>query len=91
MKSGNEYLFSIPYTPETNGTIEMFFSQIKHQLKLNKKVLKFKELQEEVKIAIKKVKKENYKKYFLYAYDKQKLKLPTRKTISLKKIKTYKV
>jgi len=91
VKSGNEYLFSIPYTPETNGTIEMFFSQIKHQLKLNKKVLKFKELQEEVKIAIKKVKKENYKKYFLYAYDKQKLKLPTRKTISLKKIKTYKV
>ena len=91
VKSGNEYLFSIPYTPETNGTIEMFFSQIKHQLKLNKKVLKFKELQEEVKIAIKKVKKENYKKYFLYAYDKQKLKLPTRKTTSLKKIKTYKV
>jgi len=30
LKSNNKYLFSIPYTPKTNGTIEMFFNQIKH-------------------------------------------------------------
>ena len=42
----------------------MFFSQLKHYLKLNKKVLKFDELNEEVKQAIKKVSKDNYKNYF---------------------------
>ena len=39
----NKYLFSIPYTPKTN-VIEIVFSQIKHYLKLNKKVLRFNEL-----------------------------------------------
>lgn len=39
----NNYLFSVPYTPKTN-VIEMFFNQIKHYLKLNKKVLKSDEL-----------------------------------------------
>ena len=34
--SGNKYLFSIPYTPHTNGAIEAYFNQIKHYLKLNK-------------------------------------------------------
>lgn len=37
-ESNNNYLFSIPYTPKTN-VIEMFFNQIKHYLKLNKKFL----------------------------------------------------
>ena len=41
--SGNKYLFTVPYTPKTND-IEMWFNQIKHTLKLNKKVLKFNEL-----------------------------------------------
>ena len=36
--SGNKYLFTVPYTPKTNA-IEMWFNQIKHTLKLNKKVL----------------------------------------------------
>lgn len=57
--SGNKYLFSIPYTPYTNGAIEAYFNQIKHYLKLNKKVLKFNEIEKEVKKAIKKVKKYN--------------------------------
>ena len=35
----------------------MFFNQIKHYLKLNKKVLKYDELVVEIKNAIKKVKK----------------------------------
>ena len=36
--SGNKYLFTVPYTPKTNA-IEMWFNQIKHKLKLNKKVI----------------------------------------------------
>ena len=71
--SGNKYLFSIPYTPHTNGAIEAYFNQIKHYLKLNKKVLKFNELKEETKKAINKVSKENYKNYFNYAYKKDDL------------------
>ena len=56
IKSGNKYLFSVPYTPSTNP-IENYFNQIKHTLKLNKKVLKFDKLKKEVEKAIKKVKK----------------------------------
>jgi len=40
INSGNKYLFSIPYTPKTNAPIENYFNQIKHYLKLNKKVVK---------------------------------------------------
>ena len=40
INSGNKYLFTVPYTPKTNP-IEAYFNQIKHYLKLNKKVLKF--------------------------------------------------
>ena len=43
----------------------MFFNQIKHYLKLHKKVLKFKELEKEVKPI-------NYKNYFEFAYNKKK-------------------
>jgi hypothetical protein len=55
INSGNKYLFSLPYTPKTNRTIEEFFNQIKHYLKLNKKVLKYDELVVEIKNAIKQV------------------------------------
>lgn len=51
LESGNKYLFSVPYTPKTN-VIEMVFNQIKHYLKLNKKVLKYPELKREVGKAI---------------------------------------
>ena len=67
--SGDKYLFTVPYTPKTNA-IEMWFNQIKHTLKLNKKVLKFNELKLEVKKSIKKVTKMNYENYFEYAYNK---------------------
>ena len=50
----------------------MWFNQIKHLLKLNKKVLQFNELKLEVKKSIRKVKK-NYENYFEYAYNKKKL------------------
>jgi hypothetical protein len=32
IKSGNQYLFTIPYSPITNA-IEMYFNQIKHTFK----------------------------------------------------------
>jgi len=59
IESGNKYLFSVPYTPKTN-VIEMVFNQIKHYLKLNKKVLKYPELKREVGKAISKIKPMNY-------------------------------
>ena len=71
LDSGNKYLFTVPYTPKTNA-IEMWFNQIKHTLKLNKKVLKFNELKLEVKKSIRKVKTNNYENYFEYAYNKSK-------------------
>lgn len=86
--SGNKYLYSIPYTPTTNP-IENFFSQLKHYLKLNKKVLKFDDIKIEIKNAIAKIKPEHYKNYFLYAYKKEELKLPSKNSTRQKKLKNY--
>ena len=49
INSDNKYLFSLPYTPRCN-VIENWFNQIKHYLKLNKKVLKYDELVIEIKM-----------------------------------------
>ena len=88
--SGNKYLFTVPYTPKTNS-IEMFFNQIKHYLKLNRRVLKFKELEKEVKNAIKKVKKKiNYKNYFEYTYGKKLDYKPRGRSILHRRPKIYK-
>ena len=87
-KSGNKYLFSVPYSPETN-VIEMFFNQFKHYLKLTNKVLKYDELTKEVTVSIGKVKKQNYKNYFNYAYKKKKITTPIVKQ-RLRKAKVYK-
>lgn len=71
--------------------MEEYFNQIKHYLKLNKKVLRFDELKEEVKRAIKNVKKENYKNYFNNAYNKDIYKNYIKKDSTLKrKLKNYK-
>ena len=91
INSGNNYLFSIPYTPATNSPIENCFNQIKHYLKLNKNVLKYDELNNEIKDAIHNVKKENYVYGFNYAYKKENLKPYTTKTSTLfRKPKLYK-
>ena len=86
INTNNKYLFSVPYTPKTN-CVEMYFNQIKYYLKLNKKVLRFNTLKIEVKNAIDKVKPENYKNYFNYAYKKEDNKNYNRK-ISTRKRKT---
>jgi transposase len=90
INSGNKYLFTIPYTPKCNA-IEQYFNQIKHYLKLNKKVLKYDELVIEIKNAIKQVKKENYKNYFENAYNKDAYKDYVKKDSTLKRTpKNYK-
>ena len=67
LKSGNKYLFSVPYTPKTNA-IEMWFNQIKTYIKKNRNVYTFEGLDKNIEKAIEKVKPENYKNYFDYAY-----------------------
>ena len=62
-----QYLFSVPHS-HTANTIEMFFKSNKTFIKI---VLKFDELEQEVKNAIYKVKKENYKNYYTYTYKKK--------------------
>ena len=91
INSGNKYLFAIPYTPKTNAPIEQYFNQIKHYLKLNKKVLKYDDLKIEIKNAIKNVTNENYQNYFNNAYNKDAYKGYVRKTSTRKRTpKTYK-
>lgn len=41
LKSGNKYLFSVPYNPETNSPIESYFNQIKTYIKKNRDVYTF--------------------------------------------------
>ena len=44
----------------------------------------------EIRNAFKKIKKINYKNYFLYAFDKKKLKLPSGVSTLRRKLKFYK-
>lgn len=67
-KSGNDYLFAISYTPHTNTTIESYFNQVKGYLKKQRNIKNFQELEQNVKKSIERVKPENYKNYFEYAY-----------------------
>lgn len=90
-KSGNEYLFAIPYTPKTNNPIEAYFNQIKTYMKKNRNVENFQELEKNVEKAINKVKPENYKNYFEYAYNlKEGYELKRKSSTRRKKLKNYK-
>lgn len=90
INSGNKYLFSVPYNPQVNA-IENWFSQFKHYLKLNKRLLKYDELNKAIKKAISKIRTSNYAKYFNYAYKKEAFKHIIRKSSTLKrKLKNYK-
>jgi transposase len=89
LKSGNKYLFTIPYSPVTNS-VEMYFNQIKTYIKKNRDVYTFNGLKNNIDKAIDKVKPENYKNYFQYSYGIQedityKRKPSTRK----RKLKNY--
>ena len=52
-KSGNHYLFCVPYTPKSDA-IEEYFNQIKFYLKKNRNVENYKQLENNVNIAINK-------------------------------------
>jgi transposase len=67
LKSGNKYLFTVPYSPITNA-VEMYFNQIKTYIKKKRDVYSFEVLGQNIDKAIDKVKPENYKNYFDYAY-----------------------
>jgi hypothetical protein len=89
-KSGNHYLFCVPYTPKTDA-IEQYFNQVKIYLKKDKNVANFQELEKNVEKAIDKVKPENYKNYFEYAYNlKEEYELKRKLSTLRRKLKIYK-
>ena len=90
IESGNDYLFSVPYTPKTN-TIEQYFNQIKTYLKKHRNVENFNKLKINVNKAIDRVKPENYKNYFNNAYNlKGNIKLQRKPSTRRRKQKQYK-
>jgi transposase len=89
-ESGNQYLHSVPYTPVTNP-IESWFNQLKYYLKQNKSILRYNELNKSVAHAIAKIKPENYKNYFNYAYDKKQFKIPSKYSTRMRTLKKYKI
>ena len=89
-KSGNHYLFAVPYTPKTDA-IEQYFNQVKTYLKKDRNVENFQELEKNVEKAINKVKPENYKNYFEYAYNlKEGYELKRKSSTRRRKLKIYK-
>jgi hypothetical protein len=66
--SGNNLLYTCPYHPRLNS-IEQFFNQMKYYMKLYESK-NFMELKENIHKSITYIKEENYKNYFIYAYNK---------------------
>jgi len=90
-KSGNKYLFAVPYTPRSNLPIEAYFNQIKNTLKKDRNVENYQQLEKNVDRAIEKVKPENYKNYFEYAYNlKDGMEMKRIPSTRRKKLKIYK-
>ena len=90
-KSGNHYLFAVPYTPRSNLPIEAYFNQIKTYMKKNRNVENYEQLEKNVENAIDKVKPENYKNYFEYAYNlKEGYELKRKPSTRRRKLKIYK-
>ena len=89
-ESGNYLVYTCPYHPRLNS-IEQFFNQMKHYIKLDKPNT-FTALDESVKTSIYKIKEENYENYFIYAYNKDyyKNKLNNKKYTKRRTIKIYK-
>jgi transposase len=88
--SGNHYLFAVPYTPNTDE-IEQYFNQIKTYMKKDRNVGNYQQLEHNVDKAIEKVKKENYKNYFEYAYNlKEGYELKGKSSTRRRKLKIYK-
>jgi len=91
IKSGNTYLFAVPYTPRSNLPIEAYFNQIKTYMEKDRNVGNYQQLEHNVDKAIEKVKKENYKNYFEYAYNlKEGYELKRKPSTRRRKLKIYK-
>ena len=71
VKSGNQILYSVPYTPKSNS-IEQYFNQLKYYLKKYRNVNDFQQLKQNVQSAIHKIKPQNYANYFKDVYDRKK-------------------
>jgi len=89
-ESGNYLLYTVSYHPRLNS-IEQFFNQMKHYIKLDKPNT-FTGLDRSVKSSIEKIKEENYANYFIYAYNKDyyKNKVNTKKYTKRRTLKIYK-
>jgi transposase len=89
-ESGNYLVYTCPYHPRLNS-IEQFFNQMKHYIKLDKPNT-FTALDGSVKSSIEKIKEENYENYFIYAYNKDyyKNKLNNKKYTKRRTLKIYK-
>jgi transposase len=86
--SGNFLLYTIPYHPRLNA-IEQWFNQVKHYIKLDKPST-FIKLKESLSNSILKIKIDNYKNYFIYAYNKEIYKKNSKKSSKYKQPKIYK-
>lgn len=87
-ESGNYLVYTCPYHPRLNS-IEQFFNQMKHYIKLDKPNT-FTALDGSVKSSIDKIKPTNYENYFIYAYNKDYYKNKTNK-IKYTKRRTLKI
>lgn len=89
-ESGNYLVYTCPYHPRLNS-IEQFFNQMKHYIKLDKPNT-FTALDGSVKSSIDKIKPTNYENYFIYAYNKNyyKNKLNNKKYTKRRTLKIYK-
>lgn len=70
LRSGNQILYSVPYTQRTNA-IEQYFNQLKYYLKKYRNVNNFQQLRKNVVTSIDKIKPENYRNYFQDAYGRK--------------------
>lgn len=87
--SGNQLIYSMPYTPRTNP-IENWFSQLKHYMKLDR-TLSIPEIVQSIRNAIRQIRTESYLHIFQYAYRRAELRQYERKVSTLhRKPKAYK-
>jgi len=82
-RGGNEILYSVAYYPRSNP-IEQYFSQVKHYIK-KKSPIEFGDIKNVLQESIRKVKPENYHRYYLHAFRGEWLRRTRRRRHSVKK------
>ena len=79
----NQFIYTIPYYPRSNP-IENFFSQLKHYIK-KESPISYSDINKVIEKSLKNIKEQNYRNYFLYAFDKDSVKKRYVKNSTLKK------